>query len=169
MTREGITHMPHEIRIPTKKGFLYKNQSLSRTPPAISFPPLGHESNLCPGEALKSYIELTKEDPHEGYIFLHPVSGKPLKAGRISYWMTKAIQLTDEEVKGRAHDVRKVSWSISWTRGVPMDEIVKYGFWQSQNTFINKYLVPVSQIASKCVAGRRVVSPVFNESSQSSQ
>ena len=42
-TREGITFDNNTVTIPTKEGFLFKNQTLNRTPPPVTFPSL-----LCP-------------------------------------------------------------------------------------------------------------------------
>ena len=42
-TREGITFDNNTVTIPTKEGFLFKNQTLNRTPLPVTFPSL-----LCP-------------------------------------------------------------------------------------------------------------------------
>ena len=41
------------------EGFLYNNQSSTRSPPNIVIPALGENSNLCPVSALKLYINKT--------------------------------------------------------------------------------------------------------------
>ena len=158
LTRDGIIYpSDNTVTIPTKEGFLFKNQSINRNPPPVNFPAIGNNDKLCPKANLLDYLEDTKNDDHEGYIFCHPQTGKTLRSGRISYWITQAIKLSSVNNLAKAHDVRKYSHSLSWTRGVPICDIIKHGFWQSKNTFINKYLVPVENVKFQCVAGRNII------------
>ena len=140
------------VTIPVRQGFLYKNQSLTRIPPKVFFPALKEPKALCPVACLKDYLEDTAHHNDASRVFLHPVSFAPLNAGSISFWLCRAIT---ELVPGsipRAHDVRKLSYSLAWVRGVPIEEIVKRGFWSSVNVFINKYLVTIPAEV-QCVAG----------------
>ena len=132
------------------EGFLFKNQSSSRCPPNIAIPVLGASSNLCPVSTLKLYFDRTNSDKAQK-IFLNP------NASSLAFWMCKAMKFLLPDAICKAHDTRKLSHSLAWSRGVPIDEIVKKGFWASQNTFIKRYLVPRNSPSGSCVvAGHRV-------------
>lgn len=156
-TRIGIIISDENVEIPVRSNFLFKNQELGRSPPPIVFPALGPLHPLCPRSVLVEYLKKTSELPPNGHIFLHPETGKPLSAGRLSYWLSVAIKLSDASLKAKGHDVRKMSFSTAWATGVPLDQIVKNGFWKSPNVFINKYLVTTEAPTFSCVAGRSIV------------
>ena len=158
LSRIGILYSQESVTIPVRQTFLFKNEKIGRSPPPIHFPALDSDDQLCPVTHLKTYLERTRNLPHNGRIFVHPISGKPLASGRLNYWLTKSVLQTDTSMKVRAHDVRKMSHSIAWTRGVPMSEIIRNGFWSSPNIFINKYLVPTNSLTRSCVAGREKIS-----------
>ena len=115
------------------------------------FSALRTPKELCPGAALKHYLEWTRQCEHASRVSLHLCSSTPLSSGAIAYWLCKAIFSLVPGTIPRAHDVRKLSYSLAWTRGVPIEEIVKRGFWSSANVFINKYLLPAPADA-RCVA-----------------
>ena len=97
-----------------------------------------------------------------GYVFLNPDSGLPLTAGTLSYWMCNAIRFLVPCTKARAHDIRIFSFSLDWTRGLPLDAIVKNAFWSSSKVFTRKYLEVPN--LPPCVAGRSakwILCPIF--------
>ena len=96
----------------------------------------------------------TSHLPHQGVLFINPTSGKPLAAGRLSYWLVKAIRLADPLTPHPAgHDVRKLGHSIAFARGLDPQDILKNGFWHSPNVFIHKYLISCSSSLNKFLAG----------------
>jgi len=156
--RTGTSITASSVSLLVRSGFLYKNQSINRTPPPICFPSIDMQHPLCPALALQKYLDSTSSQPHQGAIFVHPASGRPLKAGRLSYWLWKAIEtLATPSSRFGGHDVRKLSHSVAWLRGVPTDTIVKNGFWQSQNIFINNYCTSLLVPSVTFVAGRTVI------------
>ena len=68
------------------------------------------------------------------------------------------------QVQVNAHEVRALSSSWAWSNKVPLDDVVKAGFWSSENSFIRFYLrdTSVSSLASlgPIVAAQAVVVPV---------
>ena len=155
-SRDGLVYTNNKVILPVLESFKYKNQNIERNPPPIEFPILKNHP-LCPGNAVKEYVELTKDDPHNGHLFVSPITGKPLPAGRISYWITRAIMISHPDLKPRGHDVRKVAHSISFSRGTPLNQVIDRGFWSDSNVFYNKYNVPIPKCIEKCVAGRSVI------------
>lgn len=153
LDRSSIRFRMGRAEIPVRAGFLFKNQTLTRSPPNIIFPTLPEDPSLCPVQALKSYISLTSCKDHKGRVFLNPSSSSPLKPNNISFWLCKAIKALVPNALARAHDLRKFAHSLAWTRGVPMDEILRNAFWSSSNVFVSKYLSEVS-VTTACVAGR---------------
>ena len=160
-TRVDICFLPKTTTVRVREGFLFKNQTLTRQPPPISFPNLIKGHPLCPSGALKEYIDRTSELEHGNHIFLHPNSGVPLTAGRISYWLVKAILSGNMgNVNGvKAHEIRGLAYSAAWTRGLSPQQIVKQGFWVSPNTFIKNYLSDMNAPTTPFVGGRAIINP----------
>ena len=156
LSRRGIVFQKGSVVLIVKEGFLLKNQTMTHCPSNLVIPALNPPHQLCPVLALKSYIERTCHLEHKDQVFLSPSSNVPLKAGRLAYWLCKGISLADPNVKVRAHDVRKQAFSLAWVRGVPLRSITERGFWLSPNTFIDKYLVPVTNYTANYVAGGSV-------------
>ena len=152
--RTKIGFRRNGVSLPVLEGFLFKNQSLSHSPSPISFPSLGRrDAPLCPVAALRMYLE---RSPQGSTLFAHPETGTALNAGGVAFWLVKAITWLIPGSFPRAHDVRKLSLSLAYARGLPIKEIVEAGSWQSPSTFISKYLSKVPRGTVDCVAGRRV-------------
>ena len=154
--REGLIISKDKAVLPTSPDFLFKNQNSQHPrPPDITFPALGRRHSLCPVNALKIYKAKTASLPHNGFLFVNPSSGKPLQAGRLSYWLAKAIKTGDPTATDPAgHDIRKFGFSIAHFRGVQPSEILQNGFWNSPNVFIRKYLISCKPSSTPVVAGR---------------
>ena len=73
-----------------KDGFVLKNQSQFSAPLMFRIPDLLN-SPLCPVMAIKEYLADTQASSEPG-LFLHPVSGKTLNAGRCAYFLVKTIR-----------------------------------------------------------------------------
>ena len=151
--RAAISFRQGCVKLGVHAGFIFKNQALGHAPSDIIIPELG-ESNLCPVSAIKSYLEKTR-DSRESALFLSPVSGKPLNSGGVSYWLAKAIDWLVVGSKGKAHDIRKLSTSLAWYRGVSTKDVIATGSWTSMNTFIRRYLTP-SRPKGFAVVGRSI-------------
>ena len=144
----------NSVTIPTKEGFLFKNQTLDRTPPPVTFPSMATKHQLCPAFALSTYLAKSAHLQHKNTLFVHPKSGWPLLSGRLSYWIAKAISTFDSSNRGSAHDCRKFGHSLAFTRGILPKVILSHGFWSTINVFIHKYLIPVEEPVIPCIAGR---------------
>ena len=152
--RTNIAFRRNGVSLPVLEGFLFKNQTLSHSPSPISFPSLGRRSvPLCPVASLRAYMDKT---PSSATLFTHPETGSALNAGGIAFWVVKAISWLVPGSFPRAHDVRKLSLSLAYARGLPIKEVVEAGSWQSPCTFVSKYLSKVPRGTVDCVAGRRV-------------
>ena len=153
--REGIQFDQPSITLPVAPTFLFKNQSLNNpTPPPIEFPSLPSNRDLCPASFLPKYIQDTQNLPHKGFIFIHPKTKAPLKAGRLSYWLARAIE-TGDPVGGSVHDLRKVGFSCAFARGQDLTKIIKNISWQSSNVFIRAYLVNTLSLPQTHFVGGR--------------
>ncbi|KAK3885973.1 hypothetical protein Pcinc_009857 [Petrolisthes cinctipes] len=85
--REGITVTNRQAILPVRRSFLLKNQNINhQSALAFTFPVL-HTTSLCPGNALDAFLKRTAGEALQGFIFVHPTSFKPLKAGRLSDWL----------------------------------------------------------------------------------
>ena len=159
ITRTGLLISNDKVILPTKPGFLFKNQTARHPlPPDITFPSLGRAHTLCPATALRCYIAKTENLPHNDSLFVHPTSGKPLVAGRLSYWLANAIKTGDPNaIRPAGHDIRKCGHSIAHFRQVDPADILRQGFWHSPHVFIHRYLISCRPSASNFVAGRIIV------------
>ena len=141
-----------QVSIAVRKGFLYKNQTMSRTPNNIVFPSLSEQISNCPVRALDLYLKKTYSYSLHRYFF-NPKTHKPLNNSTLAYWLCKAIKMLVPGAMPRSHDVRKQAFSLSWARGTPLPTIVRQGFWQNQTPFINKYLNTVDSFRPCVAAG----------------
>ena len=156
--RNGSRLLPTVGTLAVRASFLFKNQSLSRTPPPISFPGLGPDNQLCPVAALSAYLD--RRPATDNSVFVHPSTGASLTASRLSYWLAQAIRIfAKPEHPHGGHDVRKLSHSAAWARGLSMTTILQQGFWSSPNVFINNYLTTLVVPARTFVAGCTIVRP----------
>ena len=165
------------VNLMTFPGFLAKNQLPSVLSDPISLPSLcGQDVNplLCPVRALRIYLNrVDKRRKGRKRLFIsHSDSyGKEISCDTISRWIVQTIKLacgTDnlDQVQVNAHEVRALSSSWAWSNKVPLDDVVKAGFWSSENSFIRFYLRDTSVMASSLaslgpiVAAQAVVVPV---------
>ena len=155
LKRVGIIISQGSITIPVHNTFLYKNQSLGRSPPPVRFPGIPNNA-LCPFEAVQNYITISDSLPHNDRLFVHPESGKPLTAGRLGYWLASAIKAIDGTIDARPHDFRKFAYSAHWARTNDIKEIIRHGFWSSSHPFIYHYLIKTPNVLSHFVAAGQI-------------
>ena len=126
-------------RIAVMPGFLFKNQRLGRSPPPITIAPfLDGSPSICPVRNLISYLGLST--PKDGALFCNSRTDKALHKSSVSKLLCEIINEADPNHLPKAHDVRRMSVSIAWTRGLSPTEITKRAFWRSSNVFIDRYL-----------------------------
>ena len=157
MSRVATSFSPNftAVAIPVKPGFLYKNQSLYKTPPNITIKALFREDKshhrLCPVDALRHWLRRSQSWGSDA-IFINPKSKKPMNSGAISTYLVRTINAAIPNAFAKAHDLRKISASLAWVRGISPHEIVHSLFWNNSSTFIRKYLVPLKDRPVNCVA-----------------
>lgn len=158
--RTGLSLTDAKAVLPTHPSFLFKNQNPQNpTPPDITFPAIGNAHSLCPVTALRKYLAATQTLPHEDFVFIHPKSSKPLKAGRLSYWLAQAIKIGDPQaIRPAGHDIRKVGHSIAAFRNSTPRSILENGFWHNASVFVQKYLISCRPTTTSFVAGRSTTS-----------
>ena len=147
---------PGGVRLVPSTGFLAKNQSDSYEPPDIFVPDISSFSSVsddkfwCPVRALKWYVNRTKSIR----------TFRPASRDTIARWVVTAIRSVPggwPEADGpiKAHEVRGVSSSWAYFRGVPLSEITQAASWKNANTFSDCYLKDVLQRDGR--AGREVL------------
>ena len=138
------------IVLPVRPGFIFKNQGQFHAPSLIEIPDLPG-SPLCPVQALRSYLDAT-QGKSETSLFLHPASFKPLNAGRLAFFLAKAVDWLLPGSLAEAHDTRRLSTTRTFMSGVTIGNIVAAASWRSTNTFTSKYLVPIQSARSSATA-----------------
>ena len=141
IARNDVVFRDNAVIFKPREGFLLKNQSQFNPPSMLRLPALP-DSPLCPVRAVREYLADTQASSEPGF-FLHPVSGKSLNAGRLAYFLVKAIKWLLPEALPHAHDVRKLPTTHAFAAGVSTDKIIEAGSWRSSSTFAKKYLVPI--------------------------
>ena len=126
--------------------FLFKNQNAKRSPPSIHIPPVP-DSSLCPAAAVRFLLSLPNP-LNSRKLLISPSTSAPLTASSCRFWLCKAINWLLPGTIARAHDIRKNSFSMAWVRGVPIEEIMKKGFWSSPSVFVRRYFNPNQSISS---------------------
>ena len=98
LSRASILISPNrsQVSLPVRPGFLYKNQSISRTPPNIVVKVLRDGSSphrLCPVDALLRWIDLSKDWSSDSE-FLSLISRNPMNRGPlVTSWLEPLIWL----------------------------------------------------------------------------
>ena len=147
-TRVGSKILPGSKKaiIAVRPGFLYKNQTLDRSPPNIVIKALLDQNlspnRLCPVDSLRCWLALSDTWGVDA-IFANPKSHKKMNRGAVSQLLVTTINRSQPGVLAKAHDVRKVSATFAWARGVPPHQIIQTMFWKSTSVFLDKYLVPL--------------------------
>ena len=155
--RDGLLFTDAGVTIPLRPHFLYKNQTLRRTPPPV-FLPRFSSPLLCPVAFLQRYLSTSTPADSSRSLFVHPVSSLPLVVGRIGYWLTQAIRLAQStRTIVRPHDIRKLAYSANWARKTDLLTIIQHGFWASAHPFLNNYLVTVPDSLPHFVAAGSAV------------
>jgi len=150
-TRIATSILPgaKKAMLAVRPGFLYKNQTIDHTPPNIIIESLldsdGSPHRLCPVDALQHWLNVTKDWASDA-IFINPKSKKAMNRGAISLLLVNTINTANPGIFAKAHDIRKVSASLAWARGVPPREIVQTMFWKRSTVFLNKYLISIKNI-----------------------
>jgi hypothetical protein len=145
--RPGVAFSDHKFKVtlPVEKNFLYKNQRMQRTPQAISINALrdkdGKRLPLCPVRALDRYLRATRNF-NSDRVFLSPTTNLPLTAGTVAVHLVRVIKTVNPNIDVHAHDVRKVSTSLAWARGLNLDDLIKAANWSSTGVFLRHYLCP---------------------------
>ena len=138
------------VSLCTFPGFLAKNQLPSVVSGPVSVPCLsGQDVNplLCPVRALRLYLDRV-EPRRRGRkrLFISHLDSydKEISCDTISRWIVQTIKLAYavnklDLVPVNAHEVRALASSWAWSNRVPLEDIVKAGFWASENSFISFY------------------------------
>ena len=132
-------------------GFLAKNQLPSVAGVSLEIPALpgsGPDITLCPVRALRIYMRRTKEfRRNRKRLFLSYVQAydKEISASSISRWKVDTVKFSYEDSgsssrKICAHELRALSASFAWLNRVPLDSVLRAGYWRSENSFIRCYL-----------------------------
>ena len=173
-----IEFSEHSVTLGTFPGFLAKNQLPSVLASPIVIPVLkGQDVNtsLCPVRALRIYFNrvFPRRKGRKRLFISHQDSyEKEISVDSISRWIVQTIKLAHSAnnvdqvpVSVNAHEVRAIASSWAWSNKVPLDDVVKAGFWSSENSFIRFYLRDTSVLASSLgligpvVAAQAVVVP----------
>ena len=171
---------PHGVCLVLALDFLTKNQSASLHPPEIFVSDIAKHSGpaddkfWCPVRTLKWYLARTKQlRGATSQLFITTVRPHHAVAkDTIARWIALAIKFANVNWPSppdnktlcsiTVHDVRAVSASWAFFKGVPMEDICKAACWKTPSTFTSYYLSGVPQRDS--THGRSVLAPPSAES-----
>ena len=167
--REGhIRFDTSGVRLVPDPSFIAKNQTLDFLPEPIVLPKLSTFSDTqedrvwCPVRCLKAYIKRTQSlRGNESALFVSINSPhKHVSRDTISRWIVQAISYDETSLldsrRVKAHQVRGMTASMAFFRGVPINDIMRAAVWRTPTTFVSAYLKDVAELdgtlASKVLA-----------------
>ena len=114
------------------------------------------KENVCLTLLPKMHTELHSGLHYKGLFISHQDSyEKEIPVDSISRWIVKTIKLAHSAndvdqvpISINVHEVRAVASSWAWSNKLPLDDVVKVGFWLSENSFIRFYRRDTSVVAS---------------------
>ena len=114
-------------------------------------------SVLCPVCALRIYMRRTsyfRRNRKRLFISYIKAYDKEICASTISRWIVDTVRFSYEDSgsssgKICAHELRALSSSFAWLNRVPLDSVLKAGYWHSENSFIRFYLRDMAGINEK--------------------
>ena len=129
-------------------------------PDIKSFSAVAEDRLWCPVRALKWYVSRTESlRTNDKQLFIITVPPhRPASRDSIARWLVTAIRSAligwPEAPAGpiHAHDIRAVSTSWAFFKGVPIGDIAQAACWKDHNTFTSCYLKDVLQAEGR--AGR---------------
>lgn len=152
----NFTHDESAVELHVYPGFLAKNQLPSVAHTGITIPALPRDTDdsaihLCPVRALKAYLTRVshiRKGRHRLFISFRHNWTKEVSASTISRWIVETIKLAynlsgEQEScpdNVNAHEVRALSTSWAWLNHVPLDKVLRAGYWSSESSFIRFYL-----------------------------
>lgn len=152
----NFTHDESAVELHVYPGFLAKNQLPSVAHTGITIPALPRDTDdsaihLCPVRALKAYLRRVshiRKGRHRLFISFRHNWTKEVSASTISRWIVETIKLAynlsgEQEScpdNVNAHEVRALSTSWAWLNHVPLDKVLRAGYWSSESSFIRFYL-----------------------------
>ena len=133
-------------------GFLAKNQIPSVAGVPLEIPALsssGMDKYLCPVCALRIYMRRTRSfrrNRERLFISYIKAYDKEISASTVSRWIVDTVRFAYDQsgsssaAKICAHELRALSSSLAWLNYVPLDTVLRAGYWRSENSFIKFYL-----------------------------
>lgn len=139
------------VRLEVLPSFLAKTQVPSRKPSPVFIPAILAPSqySVCPVRNISAYLEATAVIRQGRSPLFIPWKGGPgslAKKRSISAWLVQVVNAAyahgakPPPTGVRAHDVRAMSTSLAWDRGVAITDFVEAGIWSSPSTFQCHYL-----------------------------
>ena len=104
---------------------------------------------LCPVDATRTYIELTKNVTN-GPLFIS-LKDVPLSKFKCSYILCQIIKESQPNVFPHSHDIRKMATSLAFFANVDLDQICDSVGWSSSRVFRRHYLKQINDVVSNCV------------------
>lgn len=161
------------VTLRVSPSFLAKTQNPRCKPDPIRIPALSDPSDLavCPVRSIGAYLGRTEQSRGGRHTMFLPwkvgYERSLPKKRSIAAWISRTVRLAYEEAGGRAplrvpaHELRALSTSLAFDRGVGLEEFVAAGIWRSQSTFRRRYFRDLSSVSEisvgAVVAGSRVV------------
>ena len=113
--------------------------------------PFKEERTLCPVQALRYYLDRTKDQRgSRSLLFISFKKGhtSDIRPATLSSWLKQTILLCYKQadqkaldlVQVKAHDIRAFAASKAFYGGASVDQIMQACHWKAHNTFTNFYL-----------------------------
>lgn len=171
-----VTHFASDrslVKLNVNPAFLAKTQIPGQRPSPLYFDALPEsDSSVCPVRAIYVYLTRTRDIRNGRRTLFLPWKDHTNLPGKrsISSWLVRTVNLAylacnqSPPHRVTAHEVRALSTSLAWDRGVGLEEFVAAGIWSSTTSFRRRYFRDMSSMSatgvkSLVLATRRVSMP----------
>ena len=127
------------------KSFIAKNGHRNRLKPkeiSTLKDKEGNTSNICPVTSLKKYLDLNRDCNTS--LFIHTKFDKELTVNGLRSAICSVIRDAEPEAKAKAHDIRKMSASLSLLRDMNIGDLTEEFNWSSSAVFYKHYFMAMN-------------------------
>ena len=146
-----------QVTITPPPSFRFKTHRFQKGHRAWSIPAFYQDDGtphfLCPVQALFDWLQISAGWNGACHsLWLHPVSRKPLNSARIAYFFKRLIaSCCPPDHSATFHDIRGLSTSLAFFKGLSLDAVCERAMWSSSHTFVRHYLQALNLSLPPCV------------------
>ena len=108
----GIVDSEEALTLVVKAIFLYKTQTLHRSPPPVRIPSFSN-SSFCPVSTIRCYLQRTTVWAHNNFLFVNLTSCTSMVTSLLNYWLVKPLAHCRGQQQG-------ICYKGTWLQKIPL-------------------------------------------------